>query len=130
MTELVICSLEATNGGVSVAGQLERSDGALIVVVDGNRVARVQRVKEGVHELAQQVRRKLPGRAADGWGVVANCLTGGFAFGYGSLAGGGSGAPQRFAPCVQNKIRTYPEAARTLGSALAHAESALADCCA
>jgi hypothetical protein len=128
--DFTVCSMTVANAGATVSGSVERVDSTLIVVVNGTRLSRAQRLTEAIHELAQQLRRRLPhGRSPD-WGVSVTCTSGGFTFGYGTLrGGGGGGSPATFKPCVQRMISTYPEPQAGLGAAFEHAERALADCC-
>jgi hypothetical protein len=129
LSEFAVCTMTINNVGASVSGAVERADGALVVVINGSRVSRAHRLTEAVHELAQQLRRRLPqGRSTD-WGVSVSCNSGGFSFGYGNLAGGGGGQPATFKPCVERMIARYPNVQAGLGPALEHAERALADCC-
>jgi hypothetical protein len=128
--DLTVCSMTVANAGTTVSGSVDRVDGTLVVVVDGTRLSSARRLKQAIHELAQQLRRRLPrGRSPD-WGVSVTCTSAGFTFGYGSLrGGGGGGSPVTFPPCVQRMISTYPQPQAGLAAALEHAERALADCC-
>lgn len=130
MDDFSVCAMQANNAGVSVSSSVERREGLLIIVVDGTPVARASRLAEGVREMTQQVRRRLPqGRSAD-WGVSVTCTSGSFSFGYGNLRGGGGGGSSApFSPCVQRLIASYPNQQAGLGVALEHAERALVECC-
>jgi hypothetical protein len=122
--------MQVNSGGTSVSGSVERRSGLLIVAVDGSTLSRAQRLNEAVREMTQQIRRRLPNGRSSDWGVSANCASGSFSFGYGSLAGGGGGrAPSSFPPCVQRMIVAFPNPQAGLGAALEHAERALTECC-
>jgi hypothetical protein len=130
MDSFTICSMTVANAGTTVSGSVERVDGGLVVVANGARLSSARRLKEAIHELAQQLRRRLPRSRSHDWGVSITCTSGGFTFGYGNLrAGGGGGSPATFTPCVQRMISTYPQPQAGLAAALEHAERALADCC-
>jgi hypothetical protein len=127
--DFTVCAMQVNSGGVSVSGVIERRDDTLVVVIDGNPVARARRLNEAIREMAQQLRRRLPHGRTSGWGVSVTCTSGSFSFGYGNLRGRGGGAPTSFPPCVQRMITQYPEEQAGLGAALEHAERALTECC-
>ena len=130
MSDLTICSFEASNAGIAVAGTVDREGATFVIIVDGERVAREQRLESAIRTLGQHVRRRLPHGRSPSWGVGVSCVSGGFSFGYGNRASsGGSGARPQFSPCVQRAIANYPPHQAGLSAALEHAERALIECC-
>jgi hypothetical protein len=122
-----IGTMAASVGGIQRDGEIRTEGRGFIAIVDGFRVGQAGSLEGAAHQLAEELRRKLP-RQDGSWGVSVSCSEGGRGLAFGDMVGGGGGGGTPD-PCVTRVLNRFNGGENNLHRALECAADFLAKCC-